>query len=75
MAFVQTPPALGNQYDEDRVLQSYLQRVLPEEVLANIEDELREMGDLAGDALYDLQQTDRENEPRGLRSRSTDVAA
>jgi hypothetical protein len=34
MLFTQTPPALGNQYDDDSALRAYLTRVLPAEVLA-----------------------------------------
>lgn len=60
---VQTPPTLDNQYDADRVLQSYLGRVLPPEIRAAITPGLREMGELAGKELYELQQDDLENEP------------
>ncbi|WP_437934788.1 acyl-CoA dehydrogenase family protein [Sorangium sp. So ce341] len=63
MAFYQDPPSLGNQYDDDRVLRSYLARVLPREVAASIAPSLREMGELAGGRLYRLQLADRENEP------------
>ncbi|WP_437567362.1 acyl-CoA dehydrogenase family protein [Sorangium sp. So ce542] len=63
MAFYQDPPSLGNQYDDDRVLRSYLARVLPREVAASITPSLREMGELAGGRLYRLQLADRENEP------------
>jgi acyl-CoA dehydrogenase len=62
--FVQEPPRLGNQYDEDRVLRSYLARALPREVLAEVEPELREMGELAAGELLELQAADRETEPR-----------
>jgi len=62
--FNQPPPALGNQYDDDRVLRSYLRRVLPQEILAAIEAELKEMGELAGGPLYAFQLADRLNEPR-----------
>lgn len=61
--FNQSPPELGNQYDEDRVLRSYLRRTLPPDVLAAIEPELRQMGALAGGELYRLQLADRLNEP------------
>ncbi len=61
--FNQPPPQLGNQYDDDRVLKSYLKRVLPPEVLAEIEPSLREMGALAGGELYQMQLADRLNEP------------
>jgi len=63
MAFQQKPPALGNQYDDDRVLRSYLKRVLPAEVHQDIEEEVRRMGALAAGPLYDLQRADRLNEP------------
>lgn len=54
---------LQNQYDDDRVLQRYLTRVLPPDVQADIEPDLRDLGALAGGELYDLQLEDRENEP------------
>jgi alkylation response protein AidB-like acyl-CoA dehydrogenase len=50
--FYQTPPFLGNQYDDDRVLRSYIHRVLPREMLAQVEPELRRLGArVAGDIL------------------------
>jgi alkylation response protein AidB-like acyl-CoA dehydrogenase len=64
MPFQQTPPKLGNQYEDDRVLRSYLARVLPPEMLREIESSLAEMGRLAGGELYELQLADRLNEPR-----------
>ena len=64
MTFQQPPPTLGNQYQDDRVLRSYLKRVLPTDVLQEIESSLIEMGRLAGDELYQLQLADRLNEPR-----------
>src|SRR5688572_18837512 len=64
MPFQQTPPKLGNQYEDDRVLRSYLARVLPAEMLHEIEAPLAEMGRLAGGELYELQLADRLNEPR-----------
>ncbi|HEY0378197.1 MAG TPA: acyl-CoA dehydrogenase family protein [Pyrinomonadaceae bacterium] len=64
MTFRQTPPTLGNQYEDDRVLRSYLRRALPADVLGEIEPALAEMGRLAGDDLYRLQLADRLNEPK-----------
>src|SRR5215212_784263 len=61
--FNQPAPALGNQYDDDRVLRSYLRRALPPAMLAEIEPGLRAMGGLAGGELYALQLADRLNEP------------
>lgn len=64
MAFFQEPPALENSFWSDRVLRSYLQRVLPDEVLRREEAALDEMGALATGWLWELQQRDRSNEPR-----------
>jgi len=63
MTFFQDPPTLGNQYDDDRVLRSYLARALPPEVRDAITPALREMGELAGGRLYRMQLEDRLNEP------------
>jgi alkylation response protein AidB-like acyl-CoA dehydrogenase len=63
VAFYQDPPTLGNQYDDDRVLRSYLARALPRDVAAAITPSLREMGALAGGPLYRLQLADRTSEP------------
>jgi acyl-CoA dehydrogenase len=63
MSFRQTPPGLGNQYGDDRVLRSYLARVLPPEMLRDIEPSLMELGHLAGGDLYRMQLADRLNEP------------
>jgi alkylation response protein AidB-like acyl-CoA dehydrogenase len=61
--FTQEPPALGNQYDDDRVLRSYLQHHLPAAVHEAVTPALRRMGTRAGGELYDLQQSDLRNEP------------
>lgn len=63
MAFFQAPPTLGNQYDDDRVLRDHLASALPPDVLAAVEGDLRELGDLAGGRLYRMQMEDRLNEP------------
>ena len=64
MPFRQEPPQLGNQYEDDRALRSYLKRALPPDVLGEIEPSLAELGELAGGALYRMQLEDRLNEPR-----------
>jgi acyl-CoA dehydrogenase len=64
MSFFQTPPSLGNQYDQDRVLKGYLARRFPPEILAVAVPQLRHMGELAGGELHELQQADRASEPR-----------
>jgi len=63
MPFIQPPPELGNQYLDDNVLRSYLARILPEDVLREIEPALIAMGERAGGDLYRLQQADRAHEP------------
>lgn len=63
MPFQQAPPSLGNQYEDDSVLRSYLMRSVPAEVLREIEPTLVEMGRLAGGDLYQMQLADRLNEP------------
>ena len=63
MAFFQPPPSLGNQFDEDRVLRSYLARVLPDDARHDIAPALSELGALAAGELYQLQAADRLNEP------------
>ena len=62
-SFNQPPPKLGNQYDKDRVLRSYLLRKLPADVLAEVEPALRELGELSGGELYEMQLADRLQEP------------
>jgi acyl-CoA dehydrogenase len=62
--FVQSPPQLGNQYRDDTFLRGYLARVLPGDVLRDIEPELDELGALAGGDLYRSSLADRLNEPR-----------
>ena len=61
--FNQPAPKLGNQYEDDRVLRSYLRRVLPPEALAEVEPTLQTLGALAGGELYAMQLADRLNEP------------
>jgi alkylation response protein AidB-like acyl-CoA dehydrogenase len=61
--FQQTAPNLGNQFEDDRVLRSYLARVLPADMRSDIEPELKELGQLAGGELYQMQLADRLNEP------------
>ena len=53
-SFQQAPPTLDNQYESDRVLRSYLTRVLPAEILSEIQPALSEMGRLSGGEQYQL---------------------
>jgi alkylation response protein AidB-like acyl-CoA dehydrogenase len=61
--FNQPPPKLDNQFKDDRMLRSYLRRLLPPGVLAEVEPSLQQMGALAGGELYEMQLADRLNEP------------
>ena len=70
MPFTQTPPQLGNQYDEDAALRSLLARLLPADVLAEVEPSLREMGRISAE-LYPAHLADRKSEPRTDWSSST----
>ncbi|HZZ84978.1 MAG TPA: acyl-CoA dehydrogenase family protein [Anaeromyxobacteraceae bacterium] len=63
MPFLQEPPRLGNQYDDDALLREHLSRRLPAGMLAVVQEELRHLGELGGGALYAFQQADRRNEP------------
>ncbi|MFL5783510.1 MAG: acyl-CoA dehydrogenase family protein, partial [Bacteriovoracaceae bacterium] len=52
MEFYQDPPQLGNQYTSDRLLRSYLERTLPQEILKNITPDLERFGaEVAGPIL------------------------
>jgi alkylation response protein AidB-like acyl-CoA dehydrogenase len=62
-SFHQAPPTLSNQYDDDALLRGYLKHALPPDVLAAIEPELREMGEIAVE-LAALAQETRVEEPR-----------
>ncbi len=63
MAFHQSAPSLGNQYDSDRLLQEYLERTLPPTVLRRFVAEYRELGALSGRELYQLSLADLDNDP------------
>jgi alkylation response protein AidB-like acyl-CoA dehydrogenase len=54
MSFIQVPPALGNTYESDALLRTFLENRLPTEVFREIEPSLREMGALSGGPLHDL---------------------
>lgn len=64
MSFVQSPPTLGNQYSDDRVLRAYLERTLGTEALAAAQPQLERMGALAGGELYAQQLAERALEPQ-----------
>ncbi len=51
MTFFQQPPTLGNTYRSDTVLREHLERLLPRELLADLEPELDAMGEAAAGEL------------------------
>lgn len=63
MPFFQTPPELGNQYASDDVLRRYLRHTLPPDMLAQVEPELMDLGELSGGELYRQQLQDYAAEP------------
>ncbi|HEY5947137.1 MAG TPA: acyl-CoA dehydrogenase family protein, partial [Kofleriaceae bacterium] len=62
MPFFQEPPRLGNQFDDDPLLPSWIARHIPEAQHGEIATELHQLGDLTVD-YYGKQLLDRENEP------------
>ncbi len=62
--FFQTPPDLGNTFDGDRMLRSFLARKLPGDARASIENELREVGEIAGGALHRRSLEEGRDEPK-----------
>ena len=64
MSFLQTPPELGHQLHDDRVLMSHLARVLPEDMRREVLPSLEALGGLAGGPLFRMQEEDRLHEPR-----------
>ena len=63
MSFIQASPALGNTYESDVLLRTFLEHHLPAEVLREIEPSLREMGGLSGGPLHELLREDEESVP------------
>jgi alkylation response protein AidB-like acyl-CoA dehydrogenase len=64
MPFFQPPPDLGNTFDDDRMLRSFLARKLPGDARGPIEAELREVGAIAGGALYRRSLEEGREEPK-----------
>ncbi len=64
MAFYQSPPELGNTYLGDDVLRRYLRNTMPPDVLSRVEQELVDLGELAGGELYREAVASYRDEPR-----------
>ena len=63
MEFFQAPPELANQYHDDRILKSYLKRVLPSEMLAAIEGDLARLGERVVTDILQMAQEAEAQEP------------
>lgn len=61
--FFQDGPQLSNQYEADSLLQSYLRRVLPEEMLRQIEPDLQRLGERAVTDILDMGRDAEANQP------------
>ena len=68
MAFFQDPPTLGNQFDDDAVLQSYLKRVLPADAHDAIIEDLVAPDAMSVNAMTDALEVARVFEDRDLLS-------
>ncbi|KTD78798.1 acyl-CoA dehydrogenase family protein [Legionella waltersii] len=62
--FFQDPPSLGNQFEEDRVLQRYLQWKLPAPMLAEIQSDLHQLGLRVSSDILELGQLAELNPPK-----------
>lgn len=62
--FFQDGPTLGNQYDDDPVLRSYLRRKLPPVVLADVEPSLRRLGERAATDILEIGDAAEREPPR-----------
>src|SRR4051812_3637373 len=64
--FFQDAPKLRNSYISDRVLRSYLRRVLPTKMLSEIEPDLKRFGERAVTELVELAQEAEKYPPRHI---------
>ena len=62
--FFQTGPEIGNQYLADSLLQSTLQRMLPQEMLQEIEPDLKNFGHRVVTDIWAMAQDAEANQPR-----------
>ena len=62
--FFQDAPRLGNQYDDDSVLRAYLRRRLPAAVLAEVEPNLRRLGQRVATDILEIGEAAEREPPR-----------
>jgi putative acyl-CoA dehydrogenase len=63
MSFFQLGPQLENQYESDRVLKSYLKRVLPTEVLESVREDLNRFGKRVVSDVLEMGENAERNQP------------
>jgi putative acyl-CoA dehydrogenase len=63
MSFFQTPPTFGHPYNDDQVLQNYLRRIIPKDMLSNIESDLIRFGSKVSQEMETLSQEAESNPP------------
>jgi len=64
LSFIQSPPALGNEYREDWLLRAWLESALPGALLDEQQEVFDELGSRSSGEWYRMQLADRLNEPR-----------
>jgi putative acyl-CoA dehydrogenase len=62
--FFQNGPELENQFQADRLLQSYLRRILPPEIYSDIEPDLQRLGDRVVSDILAMGEDANANEPK-----------
>ncbi len=63
MSFFQTPPDFGHPYEDDLVLKNYLKRVLPAQVLKEVEPDLKRFAGIVKNEMEPLSQEAETNPP------------
>lgn len=62
--FIQEGPVLENQYESDRMLISYLNRVLPDDIFPEIETDLKNLGNRVISDIFEVAKDAEANEPK-----------
>lgn len=67
MNFIQEPPELNNQFENDPVLKNYLRRRLDDSAYETESEDLQELGSISANELYELQLRTYDEEPTLVR--------
>ncbi|MBC7473478.1 MAG: acyl-CoA dehydrogenase family protein [Candidatus Sericytochromatia bacterium] len=62
--FFQEAPVLNNQYQSDKLLKSYLKRLLPSDIIENIEKDLNNLGERVTTDILDMANDAEKNTPQ-----------